>query len=350
MRYCKGTLLSIAVFFASSFTSFSLYGVFMPLDSKTASEVVFEIERGEGGTQIAKNLKLQGLIRSEFLFHLYTFATGASSRLQAGEYALSPSLSTAGIVGKLSGGRVIEYQIRILEGWNLHSIGNYLEERGIATKEELFFYTGVPGEDYRKNTEFAPQFDFTQQFALLKTKPSYVSLEGYLFPDTYHISKEEGVKTLVQKMLANFERQLESHLQSDGALSGRDLFETLTMASIIEREVPHPKDKTLIAGILSKRLENSMRLQVDATIVYVREQNPSDFVSIEETQLESPYNTYRVDGLPLGPISNPGLESIIAAVQPKESPYWYYLSAANGETIYSKTFEEHKTAKATYLR
>ena len=121
------------------------------------------------------------------------------------------------------------------------------------------------------------------------------------------------------------------------------------MASLIEKEVKTPEDKKIVSGILWKRLENSIPLQVDATISYITGKK-GDSVSIEETKIDSPYNTYKYKGLPLGPISNPGLESIIASIYPENSDYWYYLSTPEGKTIFSKTLEEHNIAKAKYLK
>ena len=129
----------------------------------------------------------------------------------------------------------------------------------------------------------------------------------------------------------------------------KTIFEIITMASLLEKEVKAFEDKKLVSGILWKRLENKMPLQVDATITYITGKKSSK-VSLDETKIDSPYNTYKYKGLPPGPISNPGLESIVAAIYPKKLDYLYYLSTPEGETIFSKTFEEHKRAKEQYFK
>lgn len=130
---------------------------------------------------------------------------------------------------------------------------------------------------------------------------------------------------------------------------GKTIFEIITMASLLEKEVRTMEDKKMVSAVLWKRLEASMPLQVDATIIYITGKKTTK-VSISETKIDSSYNTYRYKGLPIGPICNPGLDSIKAAIYPESSEYWYYLSTPEGETVFSETFKEHNIAKAKYLR
>jgi len=190
------------------------------------------------------------------------------------------------------------------------------------------------------------QEDFTE-FKFLKDKPLDKNLEGYLFPDTYNIEKNDGVKKIVEKMLENFGIKLDSQLREEIQKQGKSVFEIITMASLIEKEVRIYIDKETVSGVLWKRLDSNMPLQVDATIVYVTGKKT---VSKEETKIDSLYNTYKYLGLPFGPICNPGLDSIKAAIYPKESKYWYYLSTLEGETIFSRTLEEHNMNKAKHLK
>jgi UPF0755 protein len=175
-----------------------------------------------------------------------------------------------------------------------------------------------------------------------------MSLEGFLFPDTYQISYSAGEKDIIRMMLANFDKKLTKDLREEIVRQNKTIFEIVTMASLLEKEVRTAEDKKLVAGVLWKRLKNRIPLQVDAAVSYITGKKTVK-ITKEDTQIDSPYNTYKYLGLPLGPISNPGLESIKASIYPKESRYWYYLSTPEGQTIFSRTLEEHNIAKAKYL-
>ena len=150
-------------------------------------------------------------------------------------------------------------------------------------------------------------------------------------------------------MLENFDLKLTLELRQEIASQEKTIFEIVTMASLLEKEVRTLDDRKLVAGILWKRLENKVPLQVDATVAYITGKKTTK-VSKEDTEIDSAYNTYKYLGLPLGPICNPGIESIVASLYPQDSNYWYYLSTPEGETIFSRTLQEHNIAKAKYLK
>jgi UPF0755 protein len=150
-------------------------------------------------------------------------------------------------------------------------------------------------------------------------------------------------------MLTNFDSKLTPDLKSEIKRQKKTIFEIITMASMIEKEVKTTEDKKIVSGILWKRMVSGMRLQVDATLLYAQGKETSK-TYIKDTQFTSPYNTYRNDGLPLGPISNPGMDSILAAIYPTKTAYYYYLSTTEGKTIFSKTLEEHSYNKNKYLK
>lgn len=337
-----GALCAVVVVFLVS-------NIFIPVNYKNHSPVTFSVERGQGNYQIASNLKEQGLIHSRTSFVLYALFTGRAFTLQTGDYLLSPSMSAHQIIQKLATGDIIKEEIVVKEGWDLWDIAAEFEKRGFFSREAFFEVTGYPSRDYRAEPDTAPLKDVSSGFAFLKDKPPHVSLEGYVFPDTYQVTRDETPESFVQRALKNFENHLTPDLLAKIEAQQKSVFEVVNFAALLEKEVRTLEDKKIVAGILRKRMENNMRLQADATVVYIRDGNYYK-VSLEETQIESPYNTYQVYGLPLGPIANPGLESIQAALAPEESPYWFYLSAPDGTTIFSETFEEHKAAKARYLR
>ena len=172
-------------------------------------------------------------------------------------------------------------------------------------------------------------------------------LEGYLFPDTYEFFIPSGVEVVKKKFLDNFKDKIEPVIS--GGLSGSDIEKILTIASLIEKEIPNFSDRKIVSGIIQKRLKNNMPLQIDASICYIK-LGPCVPITSEDKKINSLYNTYRYKGLPPGPIDNPGLDAIEASVNPKPSPYWYYLSdPKTGKTIFSKTLDEHNVNVVKYL-
>ena len=308
----------------------------------------FYVEKGTGAVAIAEDLKAQGLISNRWLFVLYVLFQQKQGQLQAGTYTLSPAMSISEIAEKIIAGEAEQERITIIEGWNLMDIAWHLEGRGLFQAEEMFDVTGYPLVEY-PNPEMATPKDFSQDFDFLKDKPKVLGLEGYIFPDTYNIVGADGPEELVLKALDNFGRKFNPQLRAEIEGHGKSIFEIVTMASLLEKEVSLFEDRRLVSGILWKRLEAGVPLQVDATISYITGKKTTK-VSKKETEIDSPYNTYKDLGLPKGPISNPGLESIQAAIYPEESNFWYYLSTPEGDTIFSQTLEQHNIAKEKYLK
>jgi len=292
-------------------------------DSK---EVLFKIEKGQGSKTISLNLEKQGLVQWSFSFQFYTFFKGISGKLKAGTYAVSSSMNILEIAERFVKGEVVERKLTIPEGFNLSQVE---EELGM----ELPF----------KIREVKSLYSF------LNGAPDQLSLEGFLFPDTYQLYFNEEPEAILKIMLDNFNNHLSDQLRNEIKRQKKTVFDVITMASLIEKEVKTMEDKKIVSGILWKRMNNKFPLQVDATVSYITGKKTTR-VSGEETKIDSPYNTYKYLGLPLGPISNPGLESIEAAVYPKTSAYWYYLSTPEGKTIFSRTLDEHNIAKYKYLK
>lgn len=327
-----------------------VYEIYFP---KPISSKRVEIAPGTGSRQIGGLLKREGVIRSKWIFVTYVFMTGHAADLKSGEYKFGESSSVADIVQMLSRGGVRERTITIPEGWNMLDIAKYFENVGAFQREEFLRIIAIENA----------------RFEFLKDKPRFATYEGYLFPDTYRIFIDTKPEDIMLKMLENFDKKLNSELRGDISKNGKTIHEIVTMASLIEKEVVSDEDRALVSGILWKRLKLGMPLQADATLTYIKRQaheNPdfqdvvldvhkvppflNEKISRADTQMDSAYNTYKNRGLPPGPIANPGLSAIRAAIYPKESPYLYYLSTSDGKTIFSKTLEEHNGAKAKYLR
>jgi UPF0755 protein len=297
-----------------------------------------EIIPGLGSRKIGELLKHEGLIRSKWAFVIYVSIRREASYLKPGIYAFNDTATIPDIARDLTSGAA-ELSITIPEGWTSTEIAAYLDKQGIASRKD---FQNAIGFD-------TPSATLQSQFAFLKEKPAYAGLEGYLFPDTYRFFIHTPTEQIVAKMLQNFDAKLSNDLRQEALHQNRTIFEIITMASLIEKEVASENDRALVSGVLWKRLELNIPLHVDATVLYARPQRIGK-VSLADTKINSPYNTYRYAGLPPGPIANPGLSAIRATLFPKKSPYFYYLSTPDGKTIFSKTLEDHNRAKSKYLK
>jgi UPF0755 protein len=298
--------------------SFFLY-LLKPLSSAVIySEIT--IEKGAGFRAIAEQLQRAGLIRSPAAFKIYALASQAAAKLKAGTYWLSPSQTLPEIMTKLVVGPAADVEVVIFEGETVKDIDKKLSAAGIIRAGTL-----------------------TQ-----KTQ----SLEGFLFPDTYRFYPESSIDSVVSKFLENFQKKVLPAMEEKGKMNKEAIYEILKTASLIEKEIPLSGDRRLVSGIIHKRLKIDMPLQIDAAICYAKSRTMVGChpLSRSDYDIESPYNTYKYKGLPPTPIANPGLDAVRAALNPKNSDYWYYLSdPVSKKTIFSVTLEEHNENRARYL-
>ena len=320
----KITSVVSAIFLLAVF--FVCFEVYVPLNPSSHENVIFTVQNGWSDDQIAMDLQKMGIIRSNYFFKFYAILSLKHSKLQAGEYNLSPRMSAYDIVNQMARGGVIKDKVVILEGWSVNDIGKYLQSKGICSQD---YFISLAEKDY------------SAQFSFLQDKPKTAGLEGYLFPDTYQISQGESCENILDAMLSNFNQKLTPTMRSDIASQKKSIFNIVTMASLLEKEVRTLDDKKIVSGILWKRLSINMPLQLDSTIVYI---TGDANISVADKAINSPYNTYKYYGLPKGPISNPGIDSITAAIYPKATNYWYYLT--DGKTIFSETLDQHNRAKS----
>lgn len=312
--------------------------------SKEPSTVLYVIPQGTGVKALAEGLSKAGLIRSPRYFMFTVWSRGDQEKFKAGSYELTPSMSTREIEALLARGKPIsnEISVTLLEGWTLNDMADYLQSEGVVSREEFYAEAG----ESAKNASGIP--DWNAEHPALQSRPAGASLEGYLFPDTYRIYAGGGAKALVRRMLDNFDLKLTPDLRAEIKKSGRSIHEIVTMASIIEREVRGEEERAIVSGIFWKRVDAGRGLEADSTVNYVTgHSKPS--VSYEETRIDHPWNTYKYRGLPPGPIGNPSLSAIIAAIRPKANPYWYFLTDPQGKIYYGRTLEEHN-ANRKYLR
>lgn len=338
----KGLFLSAIV--AVAFLS--LLGWFANRPIGDDGNLLYNIGSGQGSSSIASGLEEAKLIRSASFFKLTSWSRGSRGDFKAGSFELSPSMSTREIEYVLTTQNPVqdEVQVRILEGWTIDDIAEYLEREGIATQEEFFAEVGHSAKFL--STRGLPAWGST--FTFLGDKPSKNSLEGYLFPDTYRIFAESGAKALVRRMLSNLDEKLTPEILNEIEVSEHSIFEIITMASIIQREVRSEEEMAIVSGIFWNRLDIGMGLQADSTVNYITGgSNPS--VTFAEVNIDHPWNTYKYRGLPAGPIGNPGLQAIMAAIHPQDTAYLFFLTDPQGKVYYGRTLEEHN-ANRVYLR
>lgn len=312
-----------------------------PVNAEDETSVTIEVPQQRGVRAIAAELADAKLIRNEYAFIAAVVLSGLGKDLKAGTFILSPSMSATAIARELAKrSAATEVTITIPEGWTADQIASYLAQKGIGTKED--FLSAARVTDSRTLLP-DDRFDF------LAGRPAGATLEGYLFPDTYRVFPNATAADVVGKMLANFGVKVTPETRARIETKGMTLFGVVTLASIVEHEVTKDQDRAMVADVFLRRLQIGMPLESDATVNYVtgkRALQPTK----ADTEVESPYNTYRHTGLPPGPIGNPGLSSIMAVVNPQPNSYFYFLTDPTGAVHYATTYEEHLANKQRYLQ
>ncbi|MBI3120419.1 MAG: endolytic transglycosylase MltG [Candidatus Kerfeldbacteria bacterium] len=309
--------------------------------SKGTDVVEVVIERGEGVNEISRSLDVVGLVKNQFVFETIIWARRAEGKIFAGTYRIPKDVTMLELVDRLIGSvtEQTDQEITLIEGWTAREMDAYLADVGLFEPGEFLRMAEV-----KDTNSILPG----QEYAFLSDKPKSATLEGYLFPDTYRVFPDTKPEEVIEKMLENFDTKVTEEMRASVQSQDRTLFDVVTLASIIEREVQSYEDKRNVADVFLKRLRDGIPLQSDATVNYVTGKNTTR-PSTTDLQVDSPYNTYQFKGLPPGPISNPGLDSIRAAIYPEENPYYFFLTTKDNDVIFSKTLEEHNQNKARYL-
>ncbi|MHB1415201.1 MAG: endolytic transglycosylase MltG [Chloroflexota bacterium] len=298
-----------------------------------STEVVFDVQKGESAGQIADRLEKEGIIRNADLFRLLARSRGLDQHLEAGEHTLRKDMRLSEVLDALQTAKDPQRRLTVLEGWRAEQIADELEFRGIAKKSD---FLALVAKD-------------SWQYGFLSDRPSGTDLEGYLFPDTYALTKDTTAEELVTRMLDDFGKRVEPAWEGRSTDLTLNLHETLTLASIIEREAQDPAERPLMAGVFLNRLRLGMPLQADPTVQYALAATgaePADgywkkALSVLDLQVDSPYNTYKYPGLPPGPICNPGLPAIEAVLHPADTDYLYFVAKGDGTHAFASTLEAH---------
>ena len=316
-KYRLALKVLIALFCVIATTVFFYFWSVRP-PANFPSQTIIEIKPGTGLIQISKDLKRQGIVRSAVLFEFVGLMYARDGVVSSGMYYLEEPLSSTEIAYRLAHAKynLSPVRITIPEGYTVRDINQALSAKLI-------------------------DFDSATFLALAK------DAEGYLFPDTYFFYPTATAETAYREMRQNFARRVVKNLEGQG-ISDTKLHQLVTMGSLLEKEAANTAEMPTIAGILHNRLKKKMALQVDASFLYLLGKKSSD-LTLADLKIDSPYNTYMNKGLPPGPINNPGLRAIEAALHPAETPYYFYLHDKDGIIHYAKTFEEHKANKRKYL-
>lgn len=301
-----------------------------PVNHQAKTPVAYQLAPSTSVTTMAQQLEQEGIIRNHTVFVWYVTVSGLRRGLQAGSYELSPADSTPQIASTLGHGRVTRNVVAVPEGTTVSKIGTLAQTKGISADDfQSALTTSYPN-------------------AFLTGRPEGdTSLEGYLFPDSYEIVQPPRAKTLISQMLNNFQQKVTAaNLPQEFEAEGLTLHQGVTLASIVEKEVPGETDRAMVAQVFMNRIKAGMPLQSDVTVDYATRLTGQPF----SVDLRSPYNTYINKGLPPGPICNPGIGAMKAVAQPQPNDYLYFLAGKDGKTHYSHTFAEHQQNIEKYLK
>lgn len=320
-------LLGIAVLIASGI--FLLIIVRPVASDPAALNQVVHVAQGMSGGRVADLLEEENLISQALFFRVLLKVTGAEQQLKAGYYLLNPTMSPLEILDHLRTGDVTIERVVIPEGYEIRQIAGLLADRGLADRERFIELAGKASLVYADNLPLDLPID---------------SLEGYLFPDTYHFSWDQTEEDLIGQMVNRFIQIVETRIKDKLLKSPFSLHEVVTLASIVEREIMADEERPIVASVYLNRLAANMPMQADPTVRYVMtEDRPR--VLYRDLEIDSPYNTYLNHGLPPGPIASPGLASLLAVLEPADTEYLFFVSRGDGTHQFSRTFEEHVRAR-----
>ena len=323
----------LMVFAGLIVTVWVLLGWFYYLASSPVNEdtrnIVVKIEPGMTLKQVSVLLKNKNLIQNSAVFRAIAFLQKKQNQIMVGEYEISSSMVPMDILRRVTSGKTVLHPITIPEGYRITEIADLLASNGLVDKEEFIRLT--------QDEEVIKFWDIPGD-----------SLEGYLFPETYHFGKNTGTRKIIDTMMKTFQDQV-SPLNLDKRAKELNFtpHKVITLASIIEKETGKAEERPLISSVFHNRLKKNMRLQTDPTVIYAIK-NFDGNIRKKDLSLDSPYNTYKYKGLPPGPIASPGLKAILAVLEPDNSDYLYFVSRQDGSHQFSTTLDAHNNAVRKY--
>lgn len=319
--------VSVAIALAVVLIFFGLQVLKSPVSSDT-TEVVFEVNPGESLAQISNELQTKKLIRSSKIFQLYAKIKGTAAKFKVGEYALNRAMTPDEIINVIVSGKSLTRSITVAEGLNLFDIAQIFEKNKIGTVEEF------------------SKLVHDKTFIRSLLNENIPSLEGYLFPETYKVTKFDGAKSVITQMVNRF-LAVWKEIEPEAKQVGWSRHQIITFASIIEKETGAGSERPLVSSVFHNRILKKMKLQTDPTVLYgmalAQGKMPLN-ITRADLQTPTPYNTYTIPGLPPTPIANPGRESILAAIRPAKSEYLFFVSQNNGTHVFSESIQQHNKA------
>ena len=299
-----------------------------------ADEINFEISQGESISLVCLRLEQAGLIDDAELFRMYLIYSGLDRQLQSGQFRLSAAMSPLQIASDLLDATPTEAIVTVLPGWRIEEVAANVAGSGMSITAEAFI-----------NAAYEPSSEYLSYLPVGEVP----SLEGFLFPGTYVISRDANLDMIFEVLLTAFDQNVDSSILDGFARQGLSIYEGVTLASIIEKEAVVDEEKPLMASVFFNRLESGIRLETDPTVQYsLGYQTATQSwwkspLALTDLVVDSPYNTYKIFGLPPTPISNPDLNSLRAVAFPAETPYYYFRAACDGSGRhkFAITFEEH---------
>ena len=293
-----------------------------------AAPTVVYIKPKTGVQDIALLLQDAGVIRSTWTFLALAYLQGSLKRLQSGEYEFHPGMSLFEILQKLESGRVVTHQVTIPEGFTVEDIAKLLAGERLADQDRFLAMVQDPMVAARLEVPAA-------------------RLEGYLFPATYRLTRGMGEEEIIRVMVGRFRQAVPPDFRERAARLGMNPHEIVTLASLIEKEARLDAERPLVSAVFHNRLRQRMPLQSDPTAVYMVPRGQGR-ITASDLQRKSPYNTYLVQGLPPGPIANPGLASLRAALEPASVNFLYFVAKNDGSHFFSRTLDQHQQAVRLY--
>lgn len=308
------------------------YSIFIKKNELNTS---FYIEKGDGYEKIVQNLKNQKIINSKIIFKIYSISKRENIKnIKAGKFIFMGNYTIPEIFKVIEENAINNNKVKnitIIEGWNKYDISRYLAEE---FNVDYYYVLDFIKSGYKK-TSLVKKYAFLDYIDIK-------DLEGYMYPDTYQVFDNSSLETVFDKILFNFQSKTKKY-----ALNSKELYKNIKIASLIEEEAKLDEDRPIISSIIHKRLEENMKLQIDATVIYFS-QNRNNIAN--DKNIDNPYNTYYYYGLPEGAISNPSIKSIDAAINPEKTDYLFYINREDGKAIFAKTLEEHNKNIYTYLK
>lgn len=301
-----------------------IYEVAKPAFLTTAKTVTITVKPGMSSDDIAQLLYENHVVASAKLFQITARMQGLENSLQAGEYVVTSDMSIPRILALMTHGQAAYCQFTIPEGYTINQIAQLLADKKIGSANKF---------------KAAAQHYVPYDYMAMAPNEQYAA-EGYAFPDTYRIGQDCPEEKILQMMVENFNGKLTAAMRRKAVEKGLSIRELVILASLVEKEAQLEKDRPIIAGVFLNRLKKNMPLQSCATIQYILGYAKPE-LTIQDTEIASPYNTYLHPGLPPGPIANPGLASLNAVLQPADTDYLYFVADRHGAHHFSKTYEEH---------